>query len=118
MTEFGFACFSIERKSFQDLGESLSAHALAFQDLVKSVMAHPTVTFYPSNSNCENVTFDIFARKYLFRPLIFERCEFIVRGFLHLGEKAGTVATLLVTIGEEAEALHSEVSAMANGECH
>ena len=42
----------------------------------------------------------------------------VVRGFLHLGEKAGTVATLLVTIGEESEALHTEVSAMANGECH
>src|SRR5438093_526489 len=67
---------SIERQSFHDLGESLAAHALAFQDPVKSVMANACVTFYPSNSNLENVIFDIFTRNYLFRLLIFERLEF------------------------------------------
>jgi hypothetical protein len=40
-----FACFSIERKPFHDLGKSLATNAFALQDLVQSVMAHACVTF-------------------------------------------------------------------------
>ncbi len=41
----------------------------------------------------------------------------VVRGILRVGEKGGTVATLLLTIKEETEALASEIKAMNSGQC-
>ena len=41
----------------------------------------------------------------------------VVRGILRVGEKGGTVATLLLTIKDETEALASEIKAMNSGQC-
>jgi len=62
LTKFGLPCLSIERKSVHDLGESLAANALAPHDFAKCVMAHPGVTFQPSNSDFEKALLDVFRR--------------------------------------------------------
>jgi hypothetical protein len=62
--------------SLNDLGKSLAAHALAFQDPVECMMARAGITFQSSNSEPNNVALDIFARNHLFRLLVLERLEF------------------------------------------
>jgi hypothetical protein len=57
VTEFALVCFSIEQKSFHDLGESLAANALAFQDFVKGCGLLSGVHFeHCSNSDDDWIT--------------------------------------------------------------
>jgi hypothetical protein len=57
-------------------GGRLLANLFTWQNLFEGMTAHACVAFQPSNSDVENVLFDIFAYNYLFRLLIFARPEF------------------------------------------
>ena len=57
--------------------ECLAANSLVSQDLPEGAMADTCIALKCANSSLENLSFDIFARSYLFRPLIFERREFV-----------------------------------------